>query len=447
MGSAIQLKIGPTLAGAAGAVAFIRIVAWLMGGASEQEVEVIEGMLAKSAIEFEQAAVEFAVEEEAALLNGLDSIEHDMRVSRWSDETTFRDALSVAIGKPLENVALHDSDGIAVVISSDAMEEGGDYELKTKCSSEMQSEAIAAAKIAAAKLASQRAERASEDAKANIDPAYGDDTNNVAPTPDRREGAPKVEISPDQIVPRLQRVMIVSYGAGDNRRGAEKALASAYKHFKGDCIPSFHLLTDNVRGVDKLFNPTALTPRLERDHDQYFFEDVLSAVKDAAVKVDLLFYIDHRSRFVKDVLLIDIAADIVAVQHPVYPRDSWGFCNQMSEGPGTNTAGVHCEYPYERNKQSSASIPDEVGKFVQKGKNKWSNGKNQRFCVTTGWYLQGNFWGGRTKFLLPGLAEVAADIASDRLTGMPSDAIKSESYWNHWVYKHSPDKETNFRIL
>lgn len=55
MGSAIQLKIGPTLAGAAGAVAFIRIVAWLMGGASEQEVEVIEGMLAKSAIEFEQA--------------------------------------------------------------------------------------------------------------------------------------------------------------------------------------------------------------------------------------------------------------------------------------------------------------------------------------------------------------------------------------------------------
>lgn len=125
--------------------------------------------------------------------------EHDMRVSRWSDETTFRDALSVAIGKPLENVALHDSDGIAVVISSDAMEEGGDYELKTKCSSEMQSEAIAAAKIAAAKLASQRAERASEDAKANIDPAYGDDTNNVAPTPDRREGAPKVEISPDQV--------------------------------------------------------------------------------------------------------------------------------------------------------------------------------------------------------------------------------------------------------
>ena len=114
---------------------------------------------------------------------------------------------------------------------------------------------------------------------------------------------------------------------------------------------------------------------------------MLSAVKDAAVKVDLLFYIDHRSRFVKDVLLIDIAADIVAVQHPVYPRDSWGFCNQMSEGPGTNTAGVHCEYPYERNKQSSASIPDEVGKFVQKGKNKWSNGKNQRFCVTTGWYV------------------------------------------------------------
>lgn len=125
--------------------------------------------------------------------------EHDMRVSRWSDETTFRDALSVAIGKPLENVALHDSDGIAVVISSDAMEEGGDYELKTKCSSEMQSEAIAAAKIAAAKLASQRAERASEDAKAHIDPAYGDDTNNVAPTPDRREGAPKVEMSPDQV--------------------------------------------------------------------------------------------------------------------------------------------------------------------------------------------------------------------------------------------------------
>ena len=130
----------------------------------------------------------------------------------------------------------------------------------------------------------------------------------------------------------------------------------------------------------------------------------------------------------------------------VYPRDSWGFCNQMSEGAGAGDAGT-CEYPYERNKQSSAYIPDHVGKFVHKGKNKWSNGKNQRFCVTTGWYLQRSFWGGRAAVVLAAAAEVAGNIASDRLSGMPATAIKSELYWNQWVYKHSVDKKHNFRIL
>ena len=261
-----------------------------------------------------------------------------MRISRWADETTFLDALSVAIGMPLDNAALHDSDGIAVVMSPDAMEEGGDYELTSKCSSEKEMEAAAAAEIAAAKLASQRAERAAQDAKekADKDSAYGDDSINAAPTPDRRVGAPKAEMSSDQRVPRLQRVMVVSYGVGESRQGAEKALASAYKHLKGDCIPSFHLLTDNVRGVDKLFNPTPLTPRLERDQDQYFFEDLAKAVKGLAAKVDYLYFIDHRSRFMKDVLLIDISADVVAVQHPGTQVNLLFFTENLLE----NTDGV-----------------------------------------------------------------------------------------------------------
>ena len=33
------------------------------------------------------------------------------------------------------------------------------------------------------------------------------------------------------------------------------ALTSAAQHFHGDCTPSFHLLTDNVSGVDPLLNP------------------------------------------------------------------------------------------------------------------------------------------------------------------------------------------------
>jgi hypothetical protein len=39
-------------------------------------------------------------------------------------------------------------------------------------------------------------------------------------------------------------------------------------------------------------------------------------------------------------------------------------------------------YPFERNEQSSAHIPADVGKFVVKGKNKWPNGKNQRYVLT-----------------------------------------------------------------
>jgi hypothetical protein len=108
----------------------------------------------------------------------------------------------------------------------------------------------------------------------------------------------------------------------------------------------------------------------------------------------------------------------------------------MAEGPTHEkaNAGSSCEYPYERNKQSSAFVPDDIGKFVYKGKNKWSNGKNQRFSVTTGWYLQDSFWGGKSQHVMAAMVEIAADITKDRNSGLPAAAIDREKYWNHYVH-------------
>jgi hypothetical protein len=52
-------------------------------------------------------------------------------------------------------------------------------------------------------------------------------------------------------------------GTGEKRILAEEALASAYAHFGGDCIPSFHLLTDDIGGVNPLFNAVRIRPRLQ----------------------------------------------------------------------------------------------------------------------------------------------------------------------------------------
>jgi hypothetical protein len=298
-------------------------------------------------------AVEFAAEEEAALLGEINQLvggggwppeqksfvdisishngaAHALRVSKSADEATFRDAVSIAVDVPIAGAALHDAEGINVVLSADAMEDGGDYKLIVQCASEVAAAKVkAAAHAAAEEEAAAQAEEAMLRAKRTADAAAASAAGgNDAPDPttDKRIGAPAVVTSSTAVKARLQRVMFISFATGEERIKAEEALLSAYTHLKGDCIPSYHLLSDEIKGVNPLFNPIKLNkPRLERDQDQYFYEDAHAALADIASKVDYIFYIDSHTRFVKDVLLIDIAADIVAVEHPMYPRDEWGY--------------------------------------------------------------------------------------------------------------------------
>ena len=258
--------------------------------------------------------------------------------------------------------------------------------------------------------------------------------------PDNRARAPPVHVS-DNLPSRLPVVMVVSYGIDEHRADAVKALESAYSYFGGDCVPVFYLVTDDVSSIHPLLNPLQAKPRLTADADAFLYGDILSAIKGKLENVDYIFYVDSDSRFSDWVSMIDVGADLMGVQHPMFPRDEWAFCDPYRDGEGI------CRYPFERNAQSHAYIPKEIGKDIIKGTYKWSNGRNQRYMVTTAHYFQSGFWGGRAKYVRAALEEMEEGMAADRDAGTPLRDMGSEKYFNHYMWKHSSDPQMNMRVL
>ena len=68
---------------------------------------------------------------------------------------------------------------------------------------------------------------------------------------------------------------------------------------------------------------------------------------------------DADVRFMEHVELADIGADLMGVEHPMYPRYDYGWCKPKDP----STRGF-CQFPYDRNPKSKAFIPDGHGRCV-----------------------------------------------------------------------------------
>ena len=69
---------------------------------------------------------------------------------------------------------------------------------------------------------------------------------------------------------------------------------------------------------------------------------------------------DADVRFMERVELVDIGADLMGVEHPMYPRYEYGWCK-----PGDPNTRGFCQFPYDRNKKSNAFIPDGHGRSAK----------------------------------------------------------------------------------
>mmetsp|Transcript_25201 Transcript_25201/g.65771 ORF Transcript_25201/g.65771 Transcript_25201/m.65771 type:complete len:516 (+) Transcript_25201:266-1813(+) len=202
-------------------------------------------------------------------------------------------------------------------------------------------------------------------------------------------------------VVRLPRVAMATIATGRYRALGIGALTSAALHFGGDCHPSFHLLTDNLTDVDPILNPVLSPFRQWPDSGLSKYADVLKALRPIIEVADFFFFLDADVLFEEDVLLGDVAGDLVGVEHPMYPRDHEGWCNRKDGQP-------MCGFPYDRNPRSHAYIPDGVGKFFHTTVG--GRGVKRRYLTSTWWYLQSAFWGGRSGVMLEMLKELSCSL-------------------------------------
>jgi len=215
---------------------------------------------------------------------------------------------------------------------------------------------------------------------------------------------------------KLPRVVITCLGTGRYRTLAIAALESARTFLGGDCLLSLHLLTNNVTGVDPEFNPAFIPYREWPLSGLKKFEDILTALEQPIRDADYFYFMDGDVRFQEHVLLADVAGDLVAVEHPMYPRHDWGWCVHGKQ--------TMCEYPYERKPTSTAFIPDRYGKF----KKSYRNGENT-FSANS-YYLQSAFWGGKSTFLIPALKDLKKQVDTDVSHNYFSSIIQDERYVN-----------------
>lgn len=226
---------------------------------------------------------------------------------------------------------------------------------------------------------------------------------------------------------------------------AVKAMESAYQHFGLDCIPSFHLLTDDPDSVGSLFNPKRAIIRERSHRDVYHFRDILLGLEQVIKQADYFIFIDPFVIFTEEVSLSELSGDLFGVEHPEYPRDGLGRCQpRTKDGRVQGVDKQVCEYPFNRNSKSATNIPEEVGKWIRKGKKKHHDGHNQVHQISSAWYLHGGLWGGKSKFVLELLAKAAADVDSD--IAADASAGIAEAYLNKQMWLCSSRKDINMRV-
>jgi hypothetical protein len=89
------------------------------------------------------------------------------------------------------------------------------------------------------------------------------------------------------------------------------------------------------------------------------FEDILAALRPQLLAADYFYFIDGDVRFHENVSLAEISGDLVGVEHPMYPRHSFGFCK-----PGDKNTEGFCRYPYDKDQRSHCHIPNGQGEYL-----------------------------------------------------------------------------------
>jgi hypothetical protein len=209
-------------------------------------------------------------------------------------------------------------------------------------------------------------------------------------------------------------------------------MQSGVKFFGGDCEPSFHVLSDETEGIPAHLNGAYAPYREWPESGLSKFKDLLGALEDQMKEADYFFFLDADVRFMEPVQLVDIGADLMGVEHPMYPRYDFGWCKPQDP----NTRGF-CQFPYERKPESTARIPEGHGRYV----------KEKKYVVSNSYYLQSAFWGGKTKHVLKMFEELIPNIEEDGRNKYYSRILQDERHFNYYFWKHQNDSDVNMRIL
>eukprot|EP00040_Diaphanoeca_grandis_P014764 m.75000 g.75000 ORF g.75000 m.75000 type:complete len:592 (-) comp24724_c0_seq3:94-1869(-) len=231
---------------------------------------------------------------------------------------------------------------------------------------------------------------------------------------------------------RLPRVVLTALGTGRYREMALDALKSAAEFFGGDCVPTFHLITDNLTDVDPRFNVVHAPYREWPESGLSKFEDIRNGLGTEIASADYFYFMDADIRFKDRVQLADVAGDLVGVEHPMYPRYDFGWCK-----PGDPTTRGWCAYPFSRDNKSTAYIPEGHGRYVKEGK----------YVVSNAYYYQSAFWGGKAAKVIALIDELVPRINTNRANGVYSKIIQDELFLNWYFWKHSNDSDLNIRTL
>jgi hypothetical protein len=86
--------------------------------------------------------------------------------------------------------------------------------------------------------------------------------------------------------------VLATVATGRYRQLGIKALESALLHFGGDCIPSFHLLTDNVSGVPLVLNPVMSPYREWPESGLSKFDDIRTGLRAEIETADYFYFLD-----------------------------------------------------------------------------------------------------------------------------------------------------------
>lgn len=370
----------------------------------------------------------------AALIELLcDGTTSKVLIAASASETAVKEAIAAATGKAVGAFYLTGGRSEIISLSWDALTDGAQYTVKAYTAPDRQPQPDLNAHNHEHEHEHEH-DRGSRDASAAV---LG--LGSAGSQQPLHDGAVVLTQKPA----RLPRVVLACLGTARYRGIAISALESARDKFGGDSLVSLHLLTDNVSGVDPTFNPAYAPYREWPESGLSKFEDILAGIGDVVRAADYFFFLDGDVRFNEDVPLSDVAADLTAVEHPFYPRYVMGFCT-----PDNKAGRGFCGYPYDRNPKSQIQIPEGSGKYFVKIDDPKAKPNGYYYIVrANSWYIQSAFWGGKSKFVVPMLEDLAARVNIDRSHNIYSQVVQDERYVNWYLWKHGNDSEINIRIL